>query len=254
MNWKIIHIDETDSTNRWLKAKASEAEPLGCEPRTLGLQALNPMASDGVVVWTDFQTAGRGCGTNTWESERGKNLLFSIMIHPKEIVASRQFHISMAISLAITEALGQYIGELSIKWPNDIYWRNGKICGILIENRLQGSSIKDSIIGVGLNVNQRHFQSDAPNPVSIWQICEQKTDREQLLNEILQCFEHYLYQDIKTQYCSMLFRRKGFHPYADRNGVFMAEIVDVEDDGHLMLRDEDGKERRYAFKEVQLII
>ena len=160
----------------------------------------------------------------------------------------------MAISLAIIEALGQQIGDLSIKWPNDIYWRNGKIGGILIENTLKGSIIKDCIIGVGLNVNQRHFQSDAPNPVSIWQICERETDRDQLLHDILNSLDHYLYHDIKAQYCSMLYRRQGFHPYVDKNGAFMGKIIDVEDDGHLILCDDNGCQRRYAFKEVQFII
>ena len=253
MEWKIIHIDETDSTNRWLKAKAQEAEALGLKPRSLRVEASNPKDSENSVCWADFQTAGRGCGTNRWESERGKNLLFSILIHPTELAATNQFHISMAVSLAICEALGQYIGDLSIKWPNDIYWRNGKICGMLIENTLQGSTIKESIIGVGLNVNQRTFHSDAPNPVSLWQISGLETDREQLLNDILHCLEHYLYQDIKAQYRSLLYRRQGYHPYADQDGAFMAEIINVEDDGHLLLRDDSGNDRRYAFKEVQFI-
>ena len=247
MEWKIIHIDETDSTNRWLASHEA------CPPVSPLTQGQAP-CEENLVVVTEFQTAGRGCGTNTWESERGKNLLFSMLIHPEHIHVSRQFHISMAVSLAICEALGQHIGDVSIKWPNDIYWRNGKICGILIENTLQGSVIKNSIIGVGLNVNQRQFVSDAPNPVSIWQICEHEMDREQLLKDILRCFEYYLYRDIKAQYCSMLYRKKGFHPYADKDGAFMAEIVDVEDAGHLVLCDEDGKTRRYAFKEVSFII
>ena len=238
MDWEIVHLAETDSTNRWLREN----------------QVLIANDQKQIAVVADYQTAGRGCGTNRWESERGKNLLFSLLLHPKQIPASNQFHISMAVSLSITEALGQYIGDLSIKWPNDIYWRNGKIGGILIENTLKGDIIKDSIIGIGLNVNQRHFQSDAPNPVSIWQICEQETDREQLLLSILECLDHYLYHDIKAQYCAMLYRRRGFHPYVDKNGAFMAEIVDVEDDGHLLLRDDDGCERRYAYKEVQFVI
>ena len=233
MNFRFTHIDETDSTNRWLKEHGGEED---------------------MVVWTDYQTAGRGCGTNTWESERGKNLLFSVLIHPTDIVVNRQFHISMAISLAICEALGQHIGDLSIKWPNDIYWRNGKIGGILIENTLQGMTIKECIIGVGLNVNQRVFRSDAPNPVSLWQICEHETDCEQLLHDILCCFKKYYVQDVSKQYHSMLYRRQGFHPYTDQNGVFMAAIHDVEDDGHLVLRDESGNDRRYAFKEVQFVI
>lgn len=235
MNWKIIRIEETDSTNQWLKEHRFDS--------------LDPL-----VVVADYQTAGRGCGINTWESERGKNLLFSMLIHPEQMAVSKQFHISMAISMAIVEALGQYIGDLSIKWPNDIYWRNAKICGILIENRICGSMLKDCIIGVGVNVNQREFHSDAPNPVSMWQICEHETNREQLLHDIMQCLDHYLYQDVKARYCSMLYRRKGFHPYADKEGAFMAELKDVEDDGHLLLRDDNGKERLYAFKEVTFIL
>ena len=204
------------------------------------------------VVWADYQTAGRGCGANRWESERGKNLLFSMMIHPENLPANKQFQISMAISLAIVDALGQLVGDLCIKWPNDIYWRNGKLAGILIENTLKGNFIKDSIIGVGLNVNQREFHSDAPNPVSLWQITSQETDREQLLKDILNRLDFG--EALKECYMKLLYRRKGFHPYTDKEDVFMAEIAGVEDDGHLLLIDEDGKERRYAFKEVTFII
>lgn len=232
MEWSIIHIDETDSTNRWLKENGSER----------------------MAVVADYQTAGRGCGTNTWESERGKNLLFSLLIHPAEVPAVKQFRISMAISLAILDTLEQHIGDVSIKWPNDIYWRNGKLGGILIENRLQGGCIKDCIIGVGLNVNQEQFHSDAPNPVSLKRIHGQETEREQLLSDILVRFDEYLTQDLKARYLSRLYRRKGFHPYADKDGAFMAEIIDVEDDGHLLLRDDNGQLRRYAFKEVTFVI
>ena len=233
MEWKIVHIDETDSTNRWLREQGGE---------------------ENVVVWADYQTAGRGCGTNHWESERGKNLTFSMLLHPHDVPAQKQFRISRAISLAICKALGQHIGDLSIKWPNDIYWRDGKIGGILIEVTLLGNKVKDCIIGIGLNINQRVFRSDAPNPVSMWQICEQETDCEQLLQEILQAFQEYMGKSNKDEYQSMLYRRKGFHPYADKDGAFMAEIIDVEDDGHLLLRDDNGQLRRYAFKEVTFVI
>lgn len=238
MEFEIVHIDETDSTNGWLRRYIRE----------------NPCRSDAIVVVAEFQTAGRGCGTNTWESERGKNLTFSLLIHPKDIPARQQFHISMAVSLAVCEALGQHIGDLSIKWPNDIYWRNGKIGGMLIENQLQGDIIKDSIIGIGLNVNQQAFRSHAPNPVSLWQITGQETDRQPLLDGFLRCMDHYLYHDVRPQYLQMLYRRKGFHPYTDSNGAFMAEIMEVEDDGHLVLLDDSGQHRRYAFKEVQFVI
>lgn len=238
VDWKIVHIAETDSTNRWMRERQEVAAD-GGQP---------------LVVWADYQTAGRGQGTNRWESEQGQNLLFSIRLtggqYPCEVPANRQFLVSMAISLAIVDALGQYIGDLSIKWPNDIYWRNGKLGGILIEHTLKGSVIKESIIGVGLNVNQQVFHSDAPNPVSLWQICGQETDREQLLHDILDRFSRYVGQDVHEDYMRVLYRRKGFHPYADANGAFMAELVDVEDSGLLLLLDDSGQLRRYAFKEV----
>ena len=231
-DWKIIHIDETDSTNRWL------------EQHNTG---------DALCVVADYQTAGRGCGANRWESERGQNLLFSVMVHPKQLPANKQFQLSMAISLAIIDAVGQLVGDLSIKWPNDIYWREGKLAGILIENRLQGQTVKDSIIGVGLNVNQHKFTSDAPNPVSIWQITGQETDRDPLLKDILARLDRYLADDVKDRYMKTLYRRKGYFPYADRDGAFIAEIAGVDDDGHLQLRDDNGQLRRYAFKEVTFI-
>lgn len=233
MDWKIIHIEETDSTNRWLREHGGE---------------------DDMAVWADYQTAGKGQGQNSWESERGKNLTFSVLMHPKGMMANRQFDISMQVSVAILETLGQRIGDLSIKWPNDIYWRNAKIAGILIENRLVGNTIRDTIIGVGLNVNQRAFRSDAPNPVSLWQICEEETDREQLLTEILTNIRRWEGKDARQRYLEQMYRRRGYHPYADAEGAFMARITDVESDGHLRLQDEEGKERRYGFKEVSFII
>lgn len=232
MKFEIIHIDETESTNQWLREHGSNAD---------------------MVVTADNQTAGRGCGTNRWESERGKNLLFSMLIHPKAIAATQQFRISMAVSLAVIETLDQYIGDVSIKWPNDIYWRDGKICGILIENTLSGNTIRNSIIGVGLNVNQRIFRSDAPNPVSLWQISGRETDRDLLLNDFLERFGQLLGQDVRSRYIAKLYRRKGFFPYADTEGAFMAEFVDVKDDGHLVLRDDNGALRTYAFKEVRFV-
>ena len=166
------------------------------------------------------------CGTNSWESERGKNLTFSMLIHPENIPASRQFRITEIISVAICEVLEQYIGDVSIKWPNDIYWRNGKLGGILIENALTGNQIRDCIIGVGLNVNQRRFLSGAP---SLWQISEHETDCAQLLDEILAKFGELVAQDVRPQYLARLYRRQGYHPFVDQDGAFMAELTGVEE-------------------------
>ena len=227
MKCKIVHLAETDSTNRWLREQGGE---------------------ENMLVWTDFQTAGRGCGTNTWESARGQNLLFSLLIHPVAVRPSEQFRISMAISLAIVDALACYTDGLSIKWPNDIYWHDRKICGILIENRLSGGVIRDCIIGVGLNVNQQQFVSDAPNPVSLRQILGHDVEREEVLRKIVEGLK--IDEDDGPRYRSLLYRRTGFHPYRDADGDFEAELVDVEDDGHMLLKDRVGRKRRYAFKEV----
>ncbi len=239
MNWEIIHIDETDSTNRWLVANRTEGQ--------------SPC-----VVVADYQTDGRGCGTNKWESERGKNLLFSMLIHPTEIAINKQFMVSMAVANSIAAVVAKYVEKrtVSVKWPNDIYIDDKKVCGILIENRLQGGVIKNSIIGVGLNVNQQCFVSDAPNPVSMANVTGRLFDREQLLQELLEAFQQEWsnLEGLHERYLQQLYRRKGFFRYRDAYGECTAEIVTVEADGHLVLQDVDGRTNRYAFKEIQFVI
>ena len=233
MEYKIIHIEETDSTNRWLKAHGEGT----------------------MVVVADYQTAGKGCGTNSWESERGKNLTFSMLIHPTDIPASQQFRITEVVSVALCEVLEQYIGDVSIKWPNDIYMGDKKICGVLIENRLQGNVIVDSIIGIGLNVNQTEFVSDAPNPVSLRQLLGREIDREALLHDFLETLETVSSSETTySAYRNKLFRLGKQAVFSDETGRFEGTILDVETDGRLLIKDLAGQERRYAFKEVQFVI
>ena len=233
MDFKLIHIEETDSTNRWLKAHGEGT----------------------MVVVADYQTAGKGCGTNSWESERGKNLTFSMLIHPTDIPASQQFRITEVISVAICEVLEQYIGDVSIKWPNDIYMGDKKICGVLIENRLQGNVIVDSIIGIGLNVNQTEFVSDAPNPVSLRQLLGREIDREALLHDFLETLETVSSSETTySAYRNKLFRMGKQAVFSDETGRFEGTIQDVETDGRLLIKDLSGQARRYAFKEVQFVI
>ena len=231
MQCKVIYLEETDSTNRWLAEHGGDED---------------------VAVWTGFQTAGRGCGKNCWESERGKNLTFSLLCHPAEIPAARQFQVSMAASVALRDVLSAYVEDVSIKWPNDLYVGDRKICGILISCTLHGNMLRDCIIGIGLNVNQRQFRSDAPNPVSLFQLLGHEVEREQLLRQFLARFNPL--EDVAAAYRAALYRREGPHPYRDGGGRFMARLVDVEDDGHLLLCDSDGRLRRYAFKEVSFLI
>ena len=234
MDFKVVHIDETDSTNHWLKAHGEGT----------------------MVVVADFQTAGKGCGSNSWESERGQNLTFSMLIHPEALEARAQFRITEVVSVALCNTLERYIyKEVDIKWPNDIYVGDQKICGILIENRLQGSVIKDSIIGIGLNVNQQVFLSDAPNPVSMWQLTGQETNRETLLEAFLQAFnEAWESESISKAYRQRLYRREGYHAFCDKDGRFEAKLRNVLNDGMLVLEDREGQRRNYAFKEIKYII
>ena len=234
MKWKIVHIDETDSTNRWLKDHGEGT----------------------MVVATDYQTAGKGCGSNAWESERGKNLTFSMLIHPDGIAAREQFRITEVVSVALCRTLQPYIyNKVEIKWPNDIYVGDRKLCGILIENRLQGNVIVDCIIGIGLNVNQRVFLSDAPNPVSMYQLTGQETDRGAILADFLRTFDEVMASETAAQdYRLRLYRSTGFYAFEDAGGRFLAEIVRVEADGRFVLKDKTGQERTYAFKEIKYII
>ena len=249
MEWKIIHIDETDSTNHWLKSQQFGEDSFSVN---VDLHKKNRP----LCVLADYQTAGRGCGTNTWESERGKNLTFSLLIYPTEVPANRQFAISEWVSVALCETLEQYIyNKVEIKWPNDIYVEGKKIAGILIENTLKGDHIKESIIGIGLNVNQQEFLSNAPNPVSLCQLLGHEVDREALLMRFLQRKPLVSPEGTDSfSYRNRLYRKGQLATYQDQNGRFKATIMDVEPDGRLVMVDEEGRERRYAFKEVQFVL
>ena len=281
--FEVIHIEETDSTNRWLRESALSVTP-----------------ERGLCVVADYQTAGRGQGTNRWESQAGQNLTFSLGFglsssrcenfsrcesssryevrgtryenssrYVNFVRAKEQFIISMAIAVSIVRTLESFLlpassfllprkniapQRITIKWPNDIYVGDRKVCGILIECRLQGEWVKDCIAGIGLNVNQRQFLSDAPNPTSMALESGQDFDRDEVLRVLLghfsQILESWDEAAIRSAYRSLLYRREGYWPYSDGEGRFEARLKDVEDDGHLVLEDRAGSERRYAFKEV----
>ena len=149
------------------------------------------------VAVATYQTAGRGQKGNSWESEAGKNLLFSILAHPSGIKVQEQFYISEAIALAVSDSVisaidPEYASGVSVKWSNDIYWNDYKMAGILIENTLQGSTILDTVVGVGLDVNQEVFVSDAPNPISLKNITGRDFDLEALLSDITDRFIGYM--------------------------------------------------------------
>ena len=238
---KTLYLEETDSTNDFLRHYTPRED------------------EDMTVVWTDFQRKGRGQGSNQWESEAGKNLTFSVLIHPDKVRAQDQYIISMAVAETMHRFLsGMVDAAIQIKWPNDIYVGDSKIGGILIENHLSGEHIKDCIIGIGLNVNQTVFVSDAPNPISMRMIDDREWNREEvlqgLISELVWQFQHFRFDIIRKKYRRHLYRQEGFYPYRDAEGEFEAEMLEVENDGHLVLLDTQGRQRRYAFKEVAYVI
>lgn len=222
-------------------------------------------AYDYEVAVASYQTAGRGQKGNTWESEAGKNLLFSILAHPHNIKVQEQFYISEAIALAVSDSVIAAIGPdyadgVSVKWSNDVYWKDFKMAGILIENTLQGSSILDTVAGVGLDVNQEVFVSDAPNPISLKNIAGREFDLEALLTDIVDRFIGYMElpdhkrEDVDRLYRNRLYRREGYHRFRDEKGEFCACIEGIRPDGCLMLLTDNGEHRVYEFKQVQFIL
>lgn len=252
---RIIHLVETTSTNQFLKENASHLS--SCQEKTFTASSEESIT----VVVADYQTAGKGQGTNTWESEKGKNLLFSILVHPTTLPIERQYILSEAAALSYKEVLDAYTEDISVKWPNDIYWQDRKVSGTLIETSLSKGVFKDFIIGTGINVNQKEFRSDAPNPVSLCQITGREIPLEEVLDRVVEKFEEYYqmvidgaYDTISKHYHEALYRKEGLFPYRDRNGEFTASIDHVKDNGHLVLKDTDGNAREYAFKEVQFVM
>lgn len=239
---KLIHIDETVSTNQWIRDYQGEK---GCLM---------------TVVSADYQTSGRGQGTNRWESERCKNLLVSFLIHPDNVPVARQFVLLEAAALAVTGTLSLYADGFRIKWPNDIYYKDRKISGTLSECNIGSNGITLCIIGIGININQQMFTSDAPNPISLAQILGAESDRKEILDQLIYSMEQYLrkvsegqFDDIHTLYQQKLYRANGRHRYRDNNGEFRAEIENIKPNGHMILKREDGTLSEYAFKEVTFI-
>ena len=240
MKFNIQHINQCDSTNAYLQRLVAETD-----------------APEGTVVSTSFQTNGRGQLSNVWEAEEGKNILCSILLRPTSLPIKSQFLISQAISVAIVDVLNSYLDGFFIKWPNDIYYKEDKIAGILIENTLSSAGISTCIIGLGLNVNQQTFRSDAPNPISLFNIIGRETSVPELLQSILERFNkvyELAYTNVallrENYFNNLLFSGK-MRMYSDESGEFIGKIVDVENDGHLIIEDVEGTKRRYAFKEIQ---
>ena len=226
-----MFIEQTNSTNTLLKELIAK----GQEPD---------------FIYAGYQTAGRGQTGNSWESEKGKNLICSILLPPNKNL----YFLNIAVSVAILRLFDE---PLTIKWPNDIYWKDKKLAGILLENAIIGNEVKYTIAGIGLNVNQTKFVSDAPNPVSLKQISGKEYAIDSLMQDLLEAVHTVLNEPeeaVWSEYKVHLYRREGYWPFADQNGTFEAQIEDVLPSGEIVLRDKNGQLHTYGFKQIKYIL
>ena len=216
---------------------------------------------EGTVIHAGFQTAGRGQAGNSWESERGKNLLFSVIIYPDSVISGEQFLISIAFSLGICDFLDNYVRHSKIKWPNDIYINNDKIAGVLIENSILGKRMENSIIGIGLNLNQEKFPRNIANPSSLKIVTGRDYDPEFCLGQLLSCLDKrykiLLYGDrefLVCEYKSRLFRFGKWISFKSGKDVFTGRITDIILSGNLAIERKEGGSASYSYGEIEYIL
>lgn len=241
----IIHLPEIQSTNSYAIEILSQERPV-----------------EGCVIITDYQTKGKGTDLNTWESEKGRNLTLSLILYPK-FTADQQFRINKAISTGIYDFLVAELSNqrISIKWPNDIYIHDKKACGILIQNSVMGNKLEYMVVGIGLNVNQTQFKSNAPNPVSLKMVTGIEYNLETMLQKLLKCiFDRYSFLNsekttkIETDYQKALYRLMEWHNYIVNDAVIHARIKGTSDYGQLLLENKSGKIQICDLNEVKFII
>lgn len=216
-------------------------------------------AHEGCVVCADYQSQGRGQQGTSWESEGGKNLLFSLLLTPAHLPTTHLFDLSRTAALALANYLIDNKIDAKIKWANDIFVGEKKIAGILIEPTVRGDRVLQAIVGVGFNVNQQQFAT-APLATSISLIANKLHNKEEILQGILLQFSQWYdmlqneeYQAIRESYTALLYRKTGLHRYRAEGGEFLAELVKISDSGDLMLQKTTGKTCTFRFKQVEFV-
>lgn len=244
-NWK--YFNNTTSTNTALSNYVN-----------------NNYANTNILLYTFRQTAGRGQVNNKWFSDERKNLSLSFYLPIFNLLAKNQFYINCFISLTLCNWLEKYLPneKVSIKWPNDIYVNNKKIAGILIQNNILGQNINYSIIGMGININQKTFPSSLPNPCALAQFSDHNFDLNQLVIAITKYFETQLQnsqfipkQKLKTEYENRLFRKGELSVFKnnDLDTLFNGTIIGVTDAGALKIQS-DSNILNFDLKELSYVI
>lgn len=241
-NFKIHKFNSLESTNRYCEVlNLDEVEDFTC-------------------YWALEQSAGIGQRGNHWESEPGKNLTFSLVLHPTFLPAERQFKLTEALSLALVDFLSFFNFHFSvhIKWPNDIYVDGKKICGTLVSTRLQGDVIASAICGIGLNVNQTDFPDWVPNPTSLAMLTGEEYELEPLIEKLLTCIEKR-YNDLKAgidpepEYLAHLLNINVPARYIFNEEEITATLSGVDPHGRLLLTIDDGRHISCGMKEISFL-
>jgi len=240
MGQKLIYVPECHSTNSLLNDLNDSSR-----------------LPEGTVLITDRQTAGRGQRGNTWDTAPGKNLTFSVLLCPSFLNVQDQFRLNMAVSLAIIGSLRFFVPEIKLKWPNDIFVDERKIGGILIENQIQGTFLSNSIVGIGLNINQEEFS--LATATSIYRISGQLTDLNMMFQRLIESLEgEYLdlrtgrAAQLKSRYLKSLYKFNEAHRFESSGENFTGSIFDVDDSGRLCVETIGGS-RVFSFKEVKFL-
>lgn len=240
----IIKLQSIGSTSDYAKKLLTKEKP-----------------AEGTLISAYKQSNGRGQIGNIWITETGKNITISIILYPSFLNPDKQFHLSMAISLAVKDFCESIVNdEVKIKWPNDIYYRDSKLGGVLIENTINGNRISSSVVGIGINVNQRKFDESLPNPISLFQISNLEYKIQNLI-ELLSSFveKYYLqlrqlhFSFLSKAYTEALYRYQQTHIFRKGEQIFRGEINGVSKEGKLIIHSR-GKELRFGFKEVEYVI
>ena len=241
----LITLKEVDSTNTFLKNTLSNSKPL----------------PEGTVIMAESQYAGRGQQQNRWHSDAGKNLTFSILLKPSFLAISNQFDLTRATSLGVYDALYPLLGEgLKIKWPNDIYYNDMKLGGMLIENAIQGTQIKQAVIGIGLNINQDSFPEYLPNAASVKQILQRDYDLRQILSDICRHVEGWYLKlkaghtdVVRKEYLSRLYWLGENKRFRSSGGEFEGTVKNVLNSGLLVVKNSFETDLIFNFKEIEFL-
>ena len=246
-NTFIQFIDNAQSTNKLLSKMVQNALTSGGK--------IPPF----FALSTDFQSEGRGMGSNTWFSDKGQNILVSIYFEPN-LPAANQFVFNQYFSLFTLFFIQKRLPNALIKWPNDIYVDGKKIAGILIEHTVCGDRLQHTIAGIGININQDHFPDDIPHPTSLFLETGREHDVNELLEEYWQnLYDHFSECDLsheeilKKQYISNLYQFNEYHSYLIHDHRAEARITDLDEYGRLVLHDRNGNRFVCGFKEIAFL-